>query len=536
MSGNADAGPVVASRERVTNALPAPTLAHRWPGALCVLLGVAAVHVLALFNAGAYIATLPQVAAGLGQPPSFGTWTQTDYLTSLAVGIPLARAFAARWGDAWVFRTATAGFAAASAACALAPGLGLFLAARIVLGVCGGMALPAGQRLFVRTCLALGLPHGPAAWGLLALSPFSLGTAFGGWLTDTHGWRALFEWNLFVALAALLLTALAWRRAQATVPPPAGSFDWVGYGLLAATLYGLQTLLNLGNDLDWLANDGLRALAFVTWLLACAWGWRVWRHPDPGGFSWSCLASPDFMASLAGLVLGFLCFQGLLSLLIVQLQLTLDYTATTAGQVFLPLALGGFPVALAVQRWMRPQDARWLACLGLLGLGAVYGHVARFEQPHAFGLLFGPKLVEGICTGLVFGPLSALAVRQLEPPRQPGAAELAFLLRLAAGAIGITLAGVVLYRQAAFHQSLFVDGLSPLDPVFDEWRGRLAGAGLTPAQIPAKLGQIVTRHARLMAIDDAFRWAGWLCTGLGVLVALVKLLPGPRRVGAQVPR
>ena len=513
-----------------------PSTADRWLGAPCVLLGLATVHVLALFNAGAYIATLPQVAAGLGQPPSFGTWTQTDYLTSLAAGIPLARAFAARWGDAWVFRTATAGFAAASAACALSPGLGFFLAARIVLGVCGGMALPAGQRLFLRACLARGVPYGPAAWGVLALSPFSLGTAFGGWLTDAHGWRALFEWNLFLALTALLLTVLAWRRVPDGGPAPAGvpgAFDWIGYSLLVATLFGLQTLLNLGNDLDWLAQDGLRALAPATWLLACAWGWRVWRHPDPGGFSWTCLASPDFVASLAGLVLGFLCFQGLLSLLIVQLQLTLGYTATAAGQVFLPLALGGFPVALAVQRWMRPQDARWLASLGLLGLGAVYSHVAGYEQPHAYGQLFGPKLVEGICSGLVFGPLSALATRQLEPAKQAGATELALLLRLAAGAVGITLAGVVLYRQAALHQSLFVEGLSPLDPVLDSWHARLAGAGLAGTQIQAKLGQIVTQHARLMAIDDAFRWAGWLCAGLGVMVALAKFLPAPPRPVAQ---
>ena len=193
--------------------------------------------------------------------------TQPDYLPALAVGIPLARAFGSRWGDPWVFRTATAGFAAASAVCALAPGLGLFLGARIVLGLFGGMVLPAGQRLFVRACLARGLPHGSAAWGVLALSPFSLGTAFGGWLTDNHGFKALFEWNLLVALAALLLSARAWRSAADHAPAQTlgapGDFDWVAFGLLAGTLFGLQTLLNLGNDFDWLAHDGLRAIAMI---------------------------------------------------------------------------------------------------------------------------------------------------------------------------------------------------------------------------------------------------------------------------------
>ena len=52
---------------------------------ICLGLG----HAVVLFNAGAYIAMLPRVAGGLGIPPSFATWTQTDYMIGLALAFPV---------------------------------------------------------------------------------------------------------------------------------------------------------------------------------------------------------------------------------------------------------------------------------------------------------------------------------------------------------------------------------------------------------------------------------------------------------------
>lgn len=493
-------------------------MSHVPPGRLaflCVAFGLGLMHLLALFSAGAYIATLPQVAAGLTVPPSFGTWTQTDFMIGLAVGVPLARACAVRWGDAWVFRTATAGFAAASVACALAPGLGAFVLCRFVLGVAGGLSLPAGQRLFARACLARGTHLGFGFWGLIALSPFSLGTAFGGWLADEYGWRALFHLNVPLALLALLLTARAWRDDP--VAPADRPFGWLAYLLLAGLLLGTQTLLNLGNDVDWLDNAGLTALLVLLLLLLAGWSLRVWLGPG-GSFDWALLASRNFLIGLAGLVLGFLCFQGLLSLLIIQLQLAYGYSSGLAGLVFLPMALAGLPVAFAVNAFMRPRDARWLASVGLLGLAAIYAWYSQFDQPQDFAALSLPKLLEGVCLGLFLQPLTSLMLHDLPPARQPMAGEFASVLRLAAGAIGITLAGVVLYRRSAFHQSRLVEHLAPLDPAFADWRSLLLGHGHGIAQLPARLNRLLAQRANLMAMDDAFLLAAGICLALGLLV------------------
>ncbi|WP_306305923.1 hypothetical protein [Methylomonas koyamae] len=42
---------------------------------------------------------LPRVAAGLGVQPSFGTWTQTDYMIALALALPLGGWLGRRFGE-----------------------------------------------------------------------------------------------------------------------------------------------------------------------------------------------------------------------------------------------------------------------------------------------------------------------------------------------------------------------------------------------------------------------------------------------------
>ena len=146
--------------------------------------GLALGHLAVLFNAGAYIAMLPRVAGGLGVPPSFGTWTQTDFMIGLALGLPLSGTLTARRGFERTARAALLAFAAASAACAAAESLPPFLAGRILLGLAGGVLLPASQKLSLGAFPAHRKDLGLTLWGLLALTPFSLGTAFGGWLAE----------------------------------------------------------------------------------------------------------------------------------------------------------------------------------------------------------------------------------------------------------------------------------------------------------------------------------------------------------------
>src|SRR5579885_1207749 len=245
---------------------------------LNVALGSA--HVVVLFHARAYVALLPHAAGDLGGvTPSFGSWAQTDFLIALALGFPLARWLAGRVGDYRLFVAAFLVYAAASALCATGPTLWWFLPARILLGLTGGLTLPLAQALWLNEYPARLKSLGLGLWGLLTLMPLTMGFALGGWLADEWGWRALFVMNVPCALAVAgvtgaLLSGRGFARRRIR-------FDLVGFVLLALVLGGTQTLLNMGNDFDWLDSPFLRVVLVVVVLSVI--GLVLWepgeRHP-----------------------------------------------------------------------------------------------------------------------------------------------------------------------------------------------------------------------------------------------------------------
>ncbi|MCS6325538.1 MAG: hypothetical protein H8K06_00335 [Nitrospira sp.] len=59
-------------------------------------------------------------------------------------------------------------------------------------------------------------------------------------------------------------------------------------------------------------------------------------------------------------------------------------------------------------------------------------------------------VVEGIFLGSFFTPVTVLTLHGLSGPLMTRAAEVANLLRVAAGAFGITFQGIVFFRRAHF--------------------------------------------------------------------------------------
>lgn len=474
-------------------------------------------HVLVLFNAGAYIAMLPHVAGSLGVAPSFATWTQTDFMIGLALAFPLSGWLSARYGDPTVFGAAFGGFALASLGCAFAGSLPEFLACRVLLGLAGGLTLPVGQRLVLNEFPADSKSLGLAIWSLFTLSPFTLGTPVGGWLADEWGWRWLFYLNVPLALAAggIAVALLGERNFERSER----RFDTVGFLLLAVVLGGAQTLLNLGNDFDWWNSPlllGVTAVVAAAVLYLAVWALEA---PEPV-IDLHLFGSRNFTIGLIGLVFGFLCFQGLLSLLIVQLQLLLGYPSFLAGLVFLPMAVFAKPVGSFMHELAKRVDARLLASLNLLGFAFVYFWISSYDRAGSFEQILWPKLAEGLCLGTFFVPLTTLMLHGLAPPRQARAAEFTGLLRIAAGALGITLAGVMLYRRTPFHQSRFVEQLTAFEPIAGSTLERLMAQGYGETAALAKLGRIVTRHAGILALNDAFWVGAWVFVVLALLVWL----------------
>ncbi|MFO0775327.1 MAG: DHA2 family efflux MFS transporter permease subunit [Nitrospiraceae bacterium] len=479
-------------------------------------------HIVVLFNAGSYIALLPHVAGDLGGVfPSFLTWAQTDFMVGLALGFPVARYLAGRVGEYRLLIGAFLVYSIASYLCGASQTLAQFLPARIVQGVVGGVTLPLAQSLLMNEYPKKWKAIALTVWGLFTVTPFTIGMPVGGYIAYLFGWRTLFFFDfIFTMLIVGTLTALMWGRGFRR---RYGRFDLVGYLLLLVILLGTQTVLNMGNDFDWMDSPLLQVItaivaitvpAFVIWELAE-------RHPilDLRIFKYR-----NVVIGILGMTLGFFSIQGLLSLLIVQIQILLGYSSKLAGLALLPLIVLGAPSIAVMHLLCKHFDARWLVTLNALGFAGTFYWIGRYDDPHSYEELFWPMVVEGIFLGSFFTPLTVLTLHGLGGQALIRAAEVTNLFRIAAGAFGITFQGIILFRRAHFHQLHLADRFGgrqsiSYDPL-QQLAEKLAAQGLTPGQIEVKVGVLIKQQASILSMNDAFLVASAIFIGIGLLVWL----------------
>ena len=156
---------------------------------------------------------LPAVLGDFDASPEGTSWVLTGYNLALAIAaLPAAMLIRARGDAAMIARVGLVVFAFASGICALAPSLGVLIAARCLQGL-GGAAVACAALPLLRD--ALGRPRGAAVWGAASAIGAALGPAAGGILTDLFSWEAIFAVQVPIALGCLL----------ATVRPAPGRLD-----------------------------------------------------------------------------------------------------------------------------------------------------------------------------------------------------------------------------------------------------------------------------------------------------------------------
>jgi MFS family permease len=195
-----------------------------------------------------------------GAPLAAVQWVSLAYLLVLVALLAPAGRIADAIGRKLVYGYGFVVFSAASAACALAPSLGVLVAFRIVQAV-GAAMLQANSVGLVTTSvpparmrLALCVQAAAQAIGL------GLGPTLGGLLTATAGWRTVYWINVPVGCAAVVAGRYLLPRTRHF--SRTDSFDWPGALLLAAASSGLLLALSVAG--------GLPLPGWATGCLACA--------------------------------------------------------------------------------------------------------------------------------------------------------------------------------------------------------------------------------------------------------------------------
>lgn len=415
-------------------------------------------------------------------------WIINAYLLALGSLVLVGGSLGDRFGRRRIFILGIVLFAAASAACGLAPGVPALIAARALQGVGAALLVPASLAIIGNVFEGEARSKAIGTWAAWAAITSAAGPVLGGWLVDAVSWRAVFFLNLPLAVATLWLAGYAVPDSRDPQAPQ--QFDGLGVLLVAGGLGALTHGLTLAPERGWRDAGVLWPLLLGTAALAAfaVVQTRVRAPMVPPAL----FGSRDFLGANLLTLLLYFALSGMLFFLPLVLIGAFGYSATAAGATLLPFSLILGLLSPAAGKAMDRHGARrmltWgpvlaaggLALMALPGLG--WSYWAGF---------FPAMVLLGLGMTIAVAPLTTTVMNAVPTAHAGVASGVNNAVARVAGLLAVAVLGVV-----------FAAALG----------GPLQGA--SPA-----------------ALIDAFRWvvlAAVLCALASALCAVVFIAPAKR--------
>jgi EmrB/QacA subfamily drug resistance transporter len=451
-----------------------PAVAERW-----VLVLTAVASLMVALDALVVSTALSAIRQHLGASISELEWTVNAYSLSFAVLLITASALGDRLGRRRLFAVGLGLFVASSAACALAPNIGLLIAARAVQGVGAALVAPLSLSLLTvaipaeRRGKALGIYSGLTGLAVLG------GPVIGGAITQGLAWQWIFWLNVPIGLAAipLVLTRIEESRGPRT------RLDGRGLGLITAATFGIVWGLMRGNRIGWGSFEVVAALTAGV-LLAIAFVVAELRIRQPM-LPMRLFKSRSFSAGNAtNFLLACSLFSAVFFMAQFQ-QVTLHQGALESGLRLLPWTATLFIVAPIAGAMVDRIGERPLVVTGLTLQAAGMAWIALIARTGLpYWEMVAPLMIAGAGISMAI-PSSQNAVVSAVGLADIGQASGTFsMMRQLGGVFGLAI-GVAVFAGAGSYASAsaFGDGFGPAIGVSAAFS--LAGA-LTALVLPSR--------------------------------------------------
>lgn len=518
--------PWSAARERLVARVPLlqpQREGYRWIVLAAVMIGT----FMAVLDATIVNVALAKMMAAFGVSVDRVEWILTAYLLVFAVMLPTSGWLADRWGYKTMFLMGLFLFTAGSFLCSLSWNIDVLIVFRVLQGSGAGLLMPVGMAIITREFppekrgIALGF------WSVAASASVSLGPTVGGYLIDHYSWHTIFDVNIPVGVFGMTASAIILRNLRRQ---DIGRFDIVGFLALTTFLTALLLALASGNSAwntgGWTSRFivtcfGIALVGLLAFIVA---EFNV-RHPL---IQMRLFRNFNFaMSNIVLFIFGIGMF-GSNFLLPIYLQESLGYTPFQAGLVFLPVGLLLGMTAPFAGIFTDRYDARVPILLGLTLLAWTFYRFSSLSLYSEKWDILLPLYVRGVAMGLLFSPLTTVAISEISNRDMGQASGLVNVIRQVGGSFGVAAFGTIFTRRTIYHAAMYGEQLNPYSEAFRETVRRLSAfavhvtggtASVAAEKARALVGMFVGRQAFVRAVDDVF-----LVAGVTLVVALIPVV------------
>src|ERR1700722_17557091 len=389
------------------------------------------------------------------------------------------------------------------------------LTARVVQGIGGAFAAPTALSLIAVT-FPEGKPRNRAmgVYAAMSVSGAAVGLIAGGLLVQYADWR----WVLFVNVPIGLVVAALATRVLPESARRRGNFDFpgaitgsLGLGLL---VYGLSNAATGQNGVSHWGDTQVVVSLVASVVLLAAFGiievrsrhalvpMRVLRSRDRTG------------AYLISLCVGTALF-GMFFFLTIFVQEVWGYSPLRTGIAYLPMVVTIMVASGIASQLVSRIGARPLMLAGsVIATGGLFWLSRLDEQSHYVSGLVGPVMVTALGMGLIFVPLSLVALAKVADSDAGVASSLLNTGQQVGGSIGLAILGTVAWSAVASSTKSAITAthgahlstaaqtaLSNHALAYGFGRGYLVSAGISVLAVIIALVMIRLKKSDLAGID-----------------------------------